>query len=113
MKKTLFSIIIILSLFSLLSYPVLAQPVLEPIVTDFQGVQNLLLKAVKWAYTIFFILAILFILLGAYTFLMSEGRPEKVKEGVARLKYAVIAIVIALISTGVAAIIDNFLRSGN
>jgi hypothetical protein len=71
---------------------------------------NVLLYATRWIYTIFFIVAVLFILLAAYNFIQGGNNPEKVKTAKEQLKYAVIAIVVALIATGVSVIIGNFLE---
>lgn len=73
-------------------------------------VQNLLIKGAKWMYTFFFILATIYILLAAYKYLMAKDDSKQVEKAQAALKNAVIAIVIALISTGVAEIINSALN---
>jgi heme/copper-type cytochrome/quinol oxidase subunit 2 len=72
---------------------------------------SIFVTIVQWIYTIFYIVAVLFILIAAYNFLLGGSDESKIKTAKAQLKYAVIAIVIALISTGVAKIIDNFLTT--
>ncbi|MFA6136188.1 MAG: hypothetical protein WC705_02420 [Candidatus Paceibacterota bacterium] len=67
---------------------------------------------IRWIYTIFFIVAVLFILLSAYNFIQGGSNDAKVKIARAQLKYAVIAIVVAILGAGIPIIIDNFLRSG-
>ena len=66
-------------------------------------------KVVKYVYTAFFIVAVLMVLMAAYTFLRSDGEPGKIKTATAQIKWAAVAIAIALISVGAAAIINNFL----
>lgn len=73
------------------------------------GPSGLFVTAVKWVYTIFFIVAVLFMLLAAYDFLRGGSNPERIKIGKARMKYAIIAIVIALIASGIRFIIVDIL----
>jgi len=69
----------------------------------------ILLNIIKWVYTAFFVIAVLFILLAAYNFIRGGNNPEAVKMAKAQLKYAVIAIVIALLASGVSVIIEQFI----
>lgn len=62
-------------------------------------------------FEIFFIVAVLFVLYAAFIYLTAGDDTSKIDKAKASLKNAVIAIVIALVSTGVATIIDQFLRS--
>jgi hypothetical protein len=71
----------------------------------------ILLNIIRWVYTAFFIVAVLFILLAAYNFIQGGSNPEKVKTAKSQLKYAVIAIVVALVASGAALVIDRFLAS--
>ena len=64
-------------------------------------------------YQIFFILAVLFILVAAFTYLRAGGDAAQVKKAQTILKNAVIAIVIALISTAASVIIQNFINPHN
>lgn len=69
---------------------------------------EIMAKIVQYAYTAFFILAVLFILMAAFNFLMSKGDPEKVKSARSQIMWACVAIAIALVSVGAAAIIKGF-----
>jgi hypothetical protein len=97
-----------------------AKPDIAPFNTDTtkspiqsaEGVLDILLNVIKWVYTAFFIIAVLFILLAAYNFIRGGDNPEAVKTAKAQLKYAVIAIVIALLASGASVIIGMFLASG-
>ncbi len=71
---------------------------------------EILSKIVQWAYTIFFIMAVFFILLAAFTFLTAQGDPEKVKSARDQIIWAVVAIIVALLSVGAAQIIKNFIQ---
>ncbi len=70
---------------------------------------KILAKAVRYVYTIFFIVAIIFILVAAFNFLTAQGEPEKIKSARNQVFWAVIAIAIALISVGAAQIIKAFI----
>ena len=96
----------------ILALPAMAQTSLpDSGIHSYTDIVNLLEKAVQWMYQIFFILAVLFILVAAFTYLRAGGDPAQVKKAQTMLKNAVIAIVIALISTAAALIIQNFIKT--
>lgn len=111
------------SVLFLLSVPgVYAQGIIDPLNTGDMAspIKNvgqgyeLLVTIVQWMYTIFFVVAVLFILLAAYNFIIggSGGQNEaKIKTAKSQLKYAVIAIAIALVASGMAALIKGFLEN--
>lgn len=82
----------------------------EP-VSSFDDIINLFDKAAKWMYTIFFIVAVMYILFAAYTYLSAGDNSENVKKATKMIKNAIIAIIIALLSGGAALIINSFLTS--
>jgi len=89
--------------------PDMGSPVTD--VRQVLGQSGLLANVVRWTYTIFFIIAVLFILLAAYNYLQGGTNPEKVKLAKGQLKYAVIAIVVALLASGIALMINTFLAT--
>jgi ATP/ADP translocase len=82
-------------------------------IKNVEEIKDIFINIVKWVYTIFYIVAVLFILIAAYNFLLGGSDESKIKTAKAQLKYAVIAIAIALISTGVATIANNFLKDNS
>ncbi len=64
---------------------------------------------VGWAYKIFFIVAVMFVIFAAYKFLFAQEDPEKIKSAKNQIIYAVVAIIIALLSVSFDVIIKNFL----
>lgn len=68
-------------------------------------------RIVSWTYTIFFIVAVFFILVAAFNFLFARGDPEKIKSARSQILWAVVAIAVALISVGAAQIIKTFLKN--
>ena len=81
-------------------------------IQNWEGVVHLLEKAGQWMYQAFFIIAVMYFLWGAFTFLQAGGDAAKVAEGKKRILYGVIAVIVALVSTGVAQIINSFLSAG-
>ena len=79
-------------------------PIKEP-----EDIFVILAKVVQYTYTIFFIVAVIFILVAAFNFLTAQGEPEKIKNARAQITWALVAIAIALISVGAAQIIQTFL----
>ena len=81
----------------------------ESPINSFEDIVGLLTKAIQWMYTIFFIVAVGYILLAAYYFLTSGGDKIKVGEAKKKLLYAVIAIAVALVASGVSSIVASVL----
>ena len=79
-------------------------------INSIQGIFTILRKIVQYVYIAFFFFGILFILLAAYNFLFARGEPEKIKSARTQILWAVVAIVIALISVGAAQIIQSFIN---
>jgi phosphoglycerol transferase MdoB-like AlkP superfamily enzyme len=73
------------------------------------GLVGLLGQIVRWVYIIFFIIAVLFIILAAFSYLTAAGDEEKVKTAKNRIIYAAVAIIVALLAVGFEAIIRTFL----
>ncbi|MCX7616202.1 MAG: hypothetical protein N2Z68_02320 [Patescibacteria group bacterium] len=76
----------------------------------YKFVENVIVSIVNYIYMAFGAAAILFILLAAYNFLSGGTNEDKLRKAKSQLKYAVIAIVVALISGGVSLIIGSFLE---
>jgi len=55
---------------------------------------------------------VFFILLAAYNFVWGGSDEKRLVTAKSQLKYAVIAIVVALMASGISIIIDNFLLEG-
>lgn len=72
---------------------------------------TILSSIVGYVYKAFFIVAILFILIAAFSFLNAKGDPTKIESAKKQITWAVVAIVIALLSVGASQIINSFLTS--
>ncbi|KKR89198.1 MAG: hypothetical protein UU85_C0004G0038 [Candidatus Wolfebacteria bacterium GW2011_GWA2_42_10] len=75
-------------------------------VSDLVGI---LTKVLAWIYTILFIIAIIFILIAAFTYLTAQADPEKIKTATRQIMWAAVAIAVALISVSINVIISNFI----
>jgi len=71
---------------------------------------SILKTIVQYTYTIFFIVAVLFILIAAFNFLTAKGDPAKIIAARSQILWAIVAIIIALLSVGAAQIINNFIK---
>jgi len=70
---------------------------------------KILKPVVQWTYTIFFAVAVIFILIAAFSFLTAKGNPEKINSARSQIMWACVAIAIALISVGAAQIINTLI----
>lgn len=75
------------------------------------GVIGVVLSAVRWFYTIIFIVAVVMILLSAYTYVTSKGDPKKVGEAKQQLIYAIVGIVVALLSYAIVSVVKSTVSS--
>lgn len=82
-------------------------------VEDTSQIWLIVYRVVGYVYTLFFLVAVLFILLTAYNFTTSRGDEGKIKKAKEQLKWAIIAIVVALMSSGISVLINNFLLEGS
>ncbi|MFA6136187.1 MAG: pilin [Candidatus Paceibacterota bacterium] len=127
MSKKLISSLLLLALFGILSTSLVSaapipcgQPGALPcnIVnnpgapTTVSGAVAIFTKIVQWVYTILFIVAVLFILIAAFYFITSSGDDTKVKKAKSMLLYAVIGIVVALLSWGIVKFVEGSLNKG-
>lgn len=80
----------------------------SPIQTPEQ-IFDILARVLQYTYTAFFIVAVIFIIIAGFNFLAAAGNPEKIKSARSQITWACIAIAIALISVGAAAIIKTFI----
>jgi len=81
--------------------------------SDTGGLLDVLGSVVKWVYTIFFIVAVLFIIFAAFNYLTGAETPDKIKSAHSQLIYAAIAIAVALLAVSFQLIIGNFLMGND
>lgn len=111
LSKILTGAAMVLALSAILGSAVLAIPTGEAKDSPVKGVNDImkiLNNIVKVMYQAFFIVAIGFVILAAFTYLTGGDDPEKIKSANKKIIYAAIAIIVALISVGAAQIIGSF-----
>jgi len=79
--------------------------------TNVSGLVDVIRNVVKWVYVIFFIIAVLFILFAAFTYLTAGGDSEKVAKAKNQIIYAAVAIAVALLAVGVELIVKDLLKT--
>lgn len=67
-------------------------------------------KLVNWLIGIFWIIAVGFVVWAAFIFLFANGEDDKISAAKQRLKYALIAAIVALLATGIKPITMSLLR---
>ncbi len=116
MKSKILFIILSVAIFSLLIGSSVSAIVIPGIQqagpTTVSGIVDILRNIVKWIYIIFFIIAVMFILFAAYTYLMAQGDPEKVNTARNEIIYAVVAIIVALLAVGLDTAVATFIQTG-
>lgn len=101
-----------LALVGVLASPLLAlaQAQLPPSpITDVAGVERLITRIFNLLRNLFFVIAAFFILWAGWTYLQAGGDPTKIEEAKNRLLYAVVAIAVAVVATGVVPLVRGFL----
>jgi uncharacterized membrane protein HdeD (DUF308 family) len=90
----------------------ITSPAPTGLITDVSGVWRIINTIVKWVYWLFFAMAVLFIILAAFTYLTAGGDPGKVKKANTQLIYAIVAVAVALIAYGIEALVRSALTRG-
>ncbi len=92
--------------------PQVTPPSTQGPVTSFDNVLNFIKNILKYTAILFWIAAIFYIFLAAFTYLQAGGDPKKVGEANQRLLYAAVAIAVGLLSYGLPKLIESILTKG-
>jgi len=108
MKK----IILTLILAGCLALPVLSLAQEQPLagIPDNISVTGTLEKIANWLFYILLFVAAIFIVIAGVSFVTAQGDPEKFKKAKDTVLYAVVGIVVALLSKGIVALVNTVLR---
>jgi hypothetical protein len=82
----------------------------EPIITHPDQLIGLLSSILGYVWTLLTIVVVLMLLYAGFNFITAGGAQEKITKAKDMLKYSLIGIVVMLLSGGVMALIENFLR---
>ena len=74
-----------------------------------EEIVSIIKKITGWMQGIFFLLATIFILYAAFTYLTSGGDEEKTKKAKSTIVFAIIAVAVALLATAVTPLVQTFL----
>ncbi|MBI4993577.1 hypothetical protein HZC33_01275 [Candidatus Wolfebacteria bacterium] len=77
--------------------------------TNVGGIVDILVKVMQWTYSIFFVVAVLFIILAAYEYLTGAEDPERIREAHKRIIWAGVAIAVAILALSFNLLVQNFL----
>ncbi len=80
-------------------------------INSVQQVPILLNTLLKWGYWFFFFLTVVFVLWAAFGYLTAGGDEKKVAAAKNKIIYAIVAVAIALIATGINAFAASFFGS--
>lgn len=72
---------------------------------------NTMDRVTNWAFTLLLGVAVLFIIFAAFNFIFAQGDPEKVKSAKEFLLYALIGVIIALLSRGLVGFMQTLVGS--
>ncbi|PIT93371.1 MAG: hypothetical protein COU06_00160 [Candidatus Harrisonbacteria bacterium CG10_big_fil_rev_8_21_14_0_10_38_8] len=75
------------------------------------GIELLIIRIANWMFTLLLVLAVLFIILAAYKYLLSQGG-DGVKEAHKMLVYAAVAIAVAFLARGIVFVVEQLVSSG-
>ena len=81
-------------------------------IQNVSGIVGIVASVVRWIYVIFFIIAVMYVLFAAFAYLTENDDSEKMKVVHSRIKYAAIAIAMAILAIGLELIVKNFLTTG-
>ncbi len=76
---------------------------------NIEYVLGLLQNVVSWLFSIFLIVAVIFLLIAAFKYLTSGGDASKVSEATNAVIYAAVAIGVALLAASVTFLVRDFL----
>ncbi len=82
-------------------------------ITTPEKVIELINKFGGWFYSALLALAVIFIIYAAFRFLTASGDEKKVEEAKQQLIYAIIALAVAMLATGIVTVMKQFLGVTN
>src|SRR5690242_4545588 len=84
----------------------------RPAVNNTDDVANLFCGALTWIFWILIIFSIVMFLVGGYRYVTSGGEAERVRSANKTLLYAAIAVVVALVASGMPSLVSSFIGGG-
>ena len=82
------------------------------IVTSGTDLEDLLATVGNWFFTIFLLVAIIFLIWSAFLYLTAAGDGTKVTKAKTALIYSIVGIAVALLAGGLTTLVENIRRGG-
>lgn len=70
-------------------------------------VLTILNRLINWLYTVLVVLAIIFLLIAAYNYLLSSGDPTKTAKAHKILIFAAVSLAVGILARGIVALIES------
>jgi uncharacterized membrane protein YphA (DoxX/SURF4 family) len=83
---------------------------ISPISITAEEVPGIIMNIATWFYRIVLAVAVFFVLVAAFTYLTGANNPKNIEKAHKQLLYAVIAIVVALISFGIVSLVQSLIK---
>ena len=84
-------------------------PAPDDIITTGEELESVLETVRDWFFTVFVILAVIFLIWAAFLYLTAAGNDTKVGKAKNALIYAIIAIIVALLAGSLTSLLENVL----
>jgi len=76
---------------------------------SFEGIIGIITQLINWLFIVLLVLAVLFIIMAAFSYLTAGGDEEKVAAAHKKVIYAVVAVAVAFLAQGVSFIVGELL----
>lgn len=80
------------------------------LVTTGEGLTELLETVRDWFFTIFLVLAVIFLIWAAFLYLTAAGSEDKIGKAKSALIYSIVAIAVALLAGGLPSLVQNLIE---
>ena len=109
MKKIALKLAVLATVFAPASALAQSQSPPDDIVSTGEDLENVLETVRDWFFTVFVILAVIFLIWAAFLYLTAAGNDTKVGKAKNALIYAIIAIIVALLAGSLTSLLQNVL----
>jgi len=75
-----------------------------------EQIPDIIMNIATWFYRVVLAIAVIFVLVAAFTYLTGANNPKNIEKAHKQLFYAVIAIVVALISFGIVSLVQSLIK---
>lgn len=76
---------------------------------DSDDVYRILIDFANWMFIVFVLVFVVLVLFAAFRFLTASGNESKIKDAYKAFWFAIVALVIALLATGIVALVNQLI----